>query len=219
MLKGAIFDMDGVLVNNIPVHNAAFRETARRYGVEFDPKALAEMSGMGNREIFQAIFPLSLVERDGWQALAREKEALYREIFAATLTPMPGLIDFLSSLQQAGVRIAVGTSAPGANMDFVFDGLGIRHFFDAIANGDMVRNAKPDPEIYTLAVSKLGLQPGECVVFEDAPMGIEAARRAGVRCVAVASSVPRAELEKTPGVIAVVENFVGLTEEKLKELV
>lgn len=218
MLKGVIFDMDGVLVDNLPVHTAAFTEIARRYGVDFQPNGVMRMSGMGNREIFRELFPTELVERVGWESLAREKEGLYREIFAATLIPMPGLVELLGELKTNGIRIAVGTSAPTANMDFVFDGLGIRHFFDAIANGDMVTNAKPDPEIYQLAVSKLGLAPQECIVFEDAPMGIEAARVAGVKCVALATSAPRSALEKTPGVVRIIDDFRGTTVDSLRDL-
>ncbi len=218
MFRGAIFDMDGVLVDSMPIHLKAFGATAARYGVDFQADKVMALSGMGNREFFRALFPADVLEQVGWQRLAQEKEALYREIFAAELAPMAGLMDFLNELRTAGIRIAVGTSAPTANMDFVFDGLGIRPFFDAIVNGDMVARTKPDPEIYTLAVSKLGLSADECLVFEDAVMGVEAARRAGVRCVALTSSVPEAILQQTPGISLIINDFRDVNVPRLQEL-
>ncbi len=218
MLKGVIFDMDGVLVDNMAVHMEAFTEIARRYGVGLDIKATLGMAGKGNGEIFEALFPAGIVHKAGVQALGDEKEAVYREIYAPKLAPVPGLIGFLDRLKAAGIRIAVGTSAPKANMDFVFDGLGIRRYFDVIVNGDMVARCKPDPEIYQVAAAELRLQPGECLVFEDALAGIEAARSAGIKVVALSTTLDEPVLDATPGVAMIIRDFTNLGTDKLQAL-
>ncbi len=218
MFKGAIFDMDGVLVDNMKIHMEAFAEIARRYGVPVDTYEVLGMAGKGNDEIFRVIFPADVVERFGTKSLGDEKEALYREIYAPLLTPTTGLIAFLDELKSHGVKIAVGTSACHENMDFVFDGLGIRRYFDAIVNIDMVTRAKPDPEIYLLALHELGLTGGECIVFEDAIAGIRAATAAGIKTVALSTSIPAETLRNTPGVSLVVPDFTGLNFSALSTL-
>ncbi len=210
MLKGVIFDMDGVLVDNMMVHMEAFTEMARRYGIAIDLKKTLGMAGKGNDEIFGALFPAETVAGVGSAALGAEKEAVYREIYAPRLAPTAGLIEFLYALKAAGIKIAVGTSAPKANMDFVFDGLGIRKYFDVIVNADMVTRCKPDPEIYQVALSKLGLESGECIVFEDALAGIQAARAAGIGIVALTTTIAKQILEKEPGVIMTIKDFTKL---------
>jgi beta-phosphoglucomutase family hydrolase len=211
MLKGVIFDMDGVLVDNMTVHEEAFAEIARRYGVKIDTREIVGLAGKGNDEIFGATFPAEIVQKVGSARLGEEKEAIYREIYAPRLTATAGLVPFLESLKAAGIKIAVGTSAIRANMDFVFDGLGIRKYFDAVVNADMVTRCKPDPEIYLTALRLLGISADECLVFEDATAGIEAAHAAGIGVVAIASTLPASTLETQPGVVMTVKDFTELT--------
>jgi beta-phosphoglucomutase family hydrolase len=218
MLKGAIFDMDGVLVDNMAIHMEAFAAIARRYGVAVNTYSVLGLAGKGNDEIFRQIFPADVVERVGTDALGAEKEAIYREMYAPLLKPAAGLIAFLDELRAHGVRIAVGTSAPTVNMDFVFDGLGIRHYFDAIVNVDMVRRAKPDPEIYLKALSELGLEGDECLVFEDAVAGVQAAHAAGVKVVALSTSIPAETLAAAPGVALVVADFTAIDFDRVNDL-
>ena len=122
--------------------------------------------------------PEEVIREKGLAALGDEKEAVYREIYAPEIEPMPGLVALLGKLRDAGIRCAVGSSGCRANVDFVLEKCDIESFFDAKINGDMVTRCKPDPEIYLTAAAALGLAPAECVVFEDAKAGIESARRA-----------------------------------------
>jgi beta-phosphoglucomutase family hydrolase len=218
MLKGVIFDMDGVLVDNMAVHQEAFAEMARRYGVKTDVSLLIGLAGKGNDEIFEVLFPADIIKRVGAERLGKEKEAVYREIYAPRLTATAGLVPFLDSLKSAGIKIAVGTSGIRANMDFVFDGLGIRHFFDAVVNADMVSHCKPNPEIYLVALRELGLDASECLVFEDATAGIQAAHTAGIGVVAIASTLPPATLETQPGVLLTTKDFTTLTAQTVSAL-
>ena len=179
MIKGAIFDMDGTLVANSPVHIRAFEIFCDRYGVRGWKEKLGGAFGRGNDDIMRLIMPEEVIREKGTAALGDEKEAIYREIYAPEIEPMPGLVALLDKLRDAGIRCAVGSSGCRANVDFVLEKCDIESFFDAKINGDMVTRCKPDPEIYLTAAAALGVAPADCVIFEDAKAGLEVARRAG----------------------------------------
>lgn len=218
MLKGILFDMDGVLVNNLEVHRQAFAEFFRRYGVDRTFEELNRVFGMGNDDIMGELMPRDIVERVGIRELGYEKEAIYREIYAPTITPQPGLLDLLAECDKHKTLCAVGSSGYKANVDFVLDKCNIRRYFSAIVAGDQVTRCKPDPEIYLTAAAKLGLEPKECVVFEDAEAGIEAAQRAGIKVVALATTFDRTFLEGCkPDYI--IDDFRDISIDKLREIV
>ena len=209
--------MDGVLVNNLDVHRQAFAEFFRRYGVERTFDELNRHFGRGNDDIMGELMPREIVERVGIRELGNQKEAIYREIYAPTITPQPGLVDFLGESEREGLRCAVGSSGFLANVDFVLDKCAIRRYFSAIVAGDQVTKCKPDPEIYLTAASKLGLEPSECIVFEDAEAGIEAGKRAGMVVVALATTFTREFLATTDADL-IVDDFRDVTVERLREL-
>lgn len=209
--------MDGVLVNNLEVHRAAFAEFFRRYGVERSFDELSRVFGKGNDDIMGELMPKEVVERVGIRELGYEKEAIYREIYAPIIEPQPGLLAFLAEAEEAGLRSAVGSSGYRVNVDFVLDKCRIRSYFEAIVAGDEVTRCKPDPEIYLTAAAKLGLKPEECVVFEDAEAGIEAAKRAGIKVVALATTFSREFLEGTEA-DAIVGDFREVSVKMLQQL-
>lgn len=190
MVKGVIFDMDGVLIDNRDVHFEAFMIFCKRHGFECDMEKLLPLFGKGNDEIIPALVPAEYIEKEGIQPLADEKEQIYREIISDKIAPAPGLITLLDDLKDNGIKCAVGSSGPTANVNFVLEKCGITGYFDSIANGDMVEHAKPDPAVFILAAEKMGLRPSECVVIEDAFAGIEAAHRAGCKVIAMATTYP-----------------------------
>lgn len=187
-LRGALFDMDGTLVDNSPVHVRAFEIFCARYGVTDWREKLDGAFGMGSDDIMRMLLPAEVIRTRGLKALADEKEAIYREIYAPDIRPVAGLRTLLERLRDAGIRCAVGSSGCRENVEFVLDRCGIAEFFEARISGDMVSRCKPDPEIYLKAAAALGLAPAECVVFEDAKAGIEAARRAGAGRIAVVAT-------------------------------
>ena len=217
MKKAALFDMDGTLVDNSPVHVRAFELFCARYGVTDWKAKLADSFGMGNDDIMRAVMPEEIIREKGIAALADEKEAIYREIYAPDIHPVEGLVELLERLRAAGVRCAVGTSGPKANMDFVLEKCAIGPYFDAKVSGDMVTRCKPDPEIYLKAAEALRLRPEECVVFEDARAGIEAGDRAGMKVVALATTLSREELERTAATL-VIDDFTQMSVERLRSL-
>lgn len=215
MLKGVIFDMDGVLVDNREAHIDAFAIFCERNGVPFERATLERYFGMGNDEIMPILLPAELIRRKGLDALAEEKEAIYREIYAATIEPVRGLVGFLHALRGAGIRTAVGSSGMKKNVDFVLERCGIADLFDAVVNGDMVTRRKPDPEIYLEAARLLGLEPSECVVIEDSLAGIESGHRAGSRVIALTTTFPR-EKVSTAHPEMIVADFTSLTPESVR---
>lgn len=218
MVKGVIFDMDGVLVNNMSVHFKAFAAMAERYnltaaeGVDF-----SHLNGRGNDDIINALFPPHIVAEKGVEALAQEKEALYREIYAPTIAPVAGLRELLAELQREGLRCAVGSSGPKVNVDFVLDRCHIEPYFDVRISGDMVTHCKPNPEIFLTAASHLGFAPEECVVFEDAKAGIAAAKSAGMKVIALTTTHTHDQLATAePDII--VEDFTEISLERISAL-
>lgn len=210
--------MDGVLVNNLEVHREAFAEFFRRYGVERTFDELNRVFGKGNDDIMGELMPREVVERVGIRELGYEKEAIYREIYAPRITPQLGLKAFLAACEEHGLKCAVGSSGYMANVDFVLDRCDIRRYFEATVAGDQVTRCKPDPEIYLTAAAKLGLEPCECIVFEDAEAGIEAAQRAGIKVVALATTFSREFLEGThPDMI--IDDFRDVTIADIRALV
>ena len=218
MLKGVLFDMDGVLVNNLEIHRQAFAEFFRRYGVERTFDELSRVFGKGNDDIMGELMPADVVERVGIRQLGYEKEAIYREIYAPIITPQSGLLAFLAECESEGLRSAVGSSGYKANVDFVLDKCNIRRYFEATVAGDEVTRCKPDPEIYLTAAAKLGLAPYECIVFEDAEAGIEAAKRAGMKVVALATTFDR-EFLATTDADMIIGDFRDISVEQLRTLV
>lgn len=215
MVKAALFDMDGVLVDNTAVHTRAFEIFCNRHSVSDWQQKLRGFYGMGNDDILRALLPATLIEQRGMQALALEKETIYREIYAPEIKPLEGLRSLLEHLRELGIRCAVGSSGCRDNVEFVLEHCHIGDFFEVRVSGDQVSRCKPDPEIYLTAAAQLGVDPAECVVFEDAEAGIEAATRAGVsHTIALATSLDETVL-RTTSARHVVPDFRFVTDEMI----
>jgi HAD superfamily hydrolase (TIGR01509 family) len=184
---GLIFDLDGVVVDSNPVHMVSWRIYLRRHGVEPPEDFEQRMYGLRNDDIVRDLFGTGLdpaeVDRRG-----TEKEALYREMMGPVLQEhlVPGVFSFLERHQ--GVPMAVATNGERANADFVLENGGMRRYFRVVVDGGQVSRPKPDPEIYFRTAALLGLPPVDCIVFEDSRAGVEAARAAGNRVVALTTT-------------------------------
>ncbi len=204
MKNSVIFDMDGVLVNNSAVHTEAFLIFCARHGIDIRPEELQGYFGKGNDEILPGVMKRNDMTSEEIARYADEKEAIYREIFADRIVLVKGLLPLLEQLKARGVKLAVGSSGPTANVNLVLEKTGIARFFDAVADGDMIRRAKPDPEVFLLAARKLNSRPEECLVFEDSFSGRDAARAAGMNVVGLATTYKR---ETMTGFDLVIDDF------------
>lgn len=182
--RAFIFDMDGTLVDNMRYHTAAWRILIEENGFEFNErKFMVETAGQTNREIIPSVFGAMPNER--LSQLALRKEELYRELYLPHRKPVDGLVEFLSSSRELGIKMAVSTAASPANMEFILDGLDLRKYFGALTTAADVRRGKPDPEIFLLSAARLGIDPKNSMVFEDAIFGFAAAKRAGMKVIGI----------------------------------
>jgi HAD superfamily hydrolase (TIGR01509 family) len=191
--RAVIFDLDGTIVDNMFLHAEAFAVFAERHGLPALTSAdRAKLDGRRNSEIFPVLFGREMAA-DEWQAYEHEKEELYRELSRGRLTLVAGLPALLDRLESRGMARALATSAPELNVAHTLNEVGLASAFPTIVRGDQVPRGKPAPDVFVEASRQLDVPPDDCVVFEDAPMGILAAQAAGMRVVAVTTSFSAAQ--------------------------
>jgi beta-phosphoglucomutase len=178
-----IFDLDGVVVDSMPVHTLAWQRYLKQLGVDREDVAV-RMHGRRNDEIVREFLGSDVPEQVVFEHGAA-KEQLYRSLMGEELTArlVPGVTRLLSRAQD--VPVALATNAEPANVAFVLEGAGLSRWFQVVTDGSQVENPKPAPDVYLLAAKKLGVAPRNCVVFEDSAVGITAARGAGMRVVGI----------------------------------
>ncbi|NJM15935.1 MAG: HAD family hydrolase [Bacteroidales bacterium] len=174
MSVSVIFDMDGTLVDNAKYHQQAFDMLCDRY--ERPRIQVHNFMGQTNHFIMGQIFRQKLTKEET-QLYAAEKEANYRELFGKEIKPVEGLMEWLETLSENNIPMAMATSAPKENVDFVLDRLFLRKYFAHIVDESMIEHGKPHPEIFLKAAQVLSAAPENCVVFEDALFGVEAGKK------------------------------------------
>ncbi len=211
-----IFDMDGVLVDSNPFHLQKWVDLLNEHNIPFDPKDLpGQVLGQRNDTAFRFFFGARLREED-IARLSEELEARFRRVFRPHARPLPGLEALIAECQRAGIPMAVASSAMAKNIEFIVEAIGFRPYLRCLVSGDDVSRPKPDPEIYLRTAEKMGLEPAGCVAFEDTFVGLKSAKRAGMKCVAIASTVPLQQLKNRADLA--VQSFEELTLERLRQL-
>lgn len=213
--KGVIFDMDGVLVNSYHAHYESWRILGRHHNQEITEQAFAATFGQTSREIIRGCWGNTISDEQVAQ-FDQEKEALYRDILRKHFPEMPGVNDLLTSLHDAGFSLAIGSSGPPENVQVVRQCLRVGGLFQASVNGMDVKHGKPEPDIFLAAARKLNLPPNRCAVVEDAPVGVEAARRAGMAVVAITGTVSREQLSAAD---LVIDDFAGLSPQMIDRII
>ncbi len=210
LTKAIIFDMDGTLVDNMGIHLDIWVDFLAVRGVTVTQEEFhRRTSGMRNPEIMRRFIDPNLTD-DQVLDLQEEKESLYRKLHAGHMEPMPGSIEFFEAAKAQGLKLAVATSAYRPNVDFTLDGLQIRPYFQTVISAEDVVNGKPNPDPFLLAAQQLGVAPEQCLVFEDAESGIEAARRAGMRAFYITSTTKPENVPNQPHIIGNAPNFNGV---------
>lgn len=195
--QAVLFDMDGVVVDNLTYHVDAWLLFCERKNIPLTREIFyRELNGMNSKDTFEWFYKREM-SRAEIEVLEEEKELIYRDFYRDHINPAAGLLAFLQTLRAHGIKTALATSAGPGNIDFILDGLGIRDQFDAIIGGAEVRKGKPDPEIYVKAASLVGVEPAQCWVIEDSLQGIAAGQSAGMRVVGISTSHSPAELAHT----------------------
>lgn len=216
---GFLFDMDGTIADTMPFHLQAWMDLLGELGIRTSPKEfLRKTSGKMNHQILGGVLGMSLSDGE----LARfeaKKESRFRELCRARLRPIRGLADFLVASRRLNVALAVATAAGKENRDLVLEGLGIASDFRVVIGAEDVRNGKPDPEIFLRAAEGLRIEPSRCVVFEDALAGVEAAGRAGMKAVALTTSLDAQEFLGHPAVIRTAKDYRPLRPQALADAV
>lgn len=196
-----IFDMDGTLVDNNPYHVKAWQAFYQKRGRELlidDYKQ--NINGRVAKDIFPYIFQREITPEEV-QVLSDEKESLYRELYKPHIKPIDGLVPFLKELQSAGLPMAIATSGLPVNIDFLFEHLIIKEYFNSIVDASQITNGKPHPEIFLKAAQSINADPTNCVAFEDSVSGIAAAKAAGMKVVALTTMQQRPFIEQADIII------------------
>ena len=195
--RALIFDMDGVLVDNLHFHLQSWIEFCANHGILITPDEFqSKMFGGTNKVLMERVFrrPLSKKEHDFY---TNEKESLYRLLYEPHIIPLPGIRNFILAARKAGIMTAVATAGPKDNLSFVLQKTRMEGLFDVTLDDSDVKKGKPDPEIYLFTLAALKLSANECLVFEDSIMGVQAAQAAGIRVVGVTTSLDSQSLSHT----------------------
>ena len=205
-----LFDLDGTLIDSMPLHQRAWARWFAERGtpLDEDPRFFATTAGRTNAEILADLFPTnSEAERD---AMAEAREAMYREEAVLKLQAIAGGLALLVKARQRGLKLAVCTAAPPANIAIAFARFGLGEHVDTVTSPADGLRGKPHPDIFEEAARRLGTAPARCLVFEDAPLGVEAARRAGMQAIALTTTLSADAFSAFPNLVTTVPDFTAL---------
>ena len=215
MLRGVVFDMDGVVINSHPMHRAAWRTFLQALGRTTTDAELDVILDGGKREEILKHFLGELTPEQIIEYGKRKDEILRNH--GSPPEPMTGIIELLEDLHAAGIRLALATSATRHRVARTLQELNLAHYFQTVVTGDDVEMGKPDPAIYMAAALRMGEMPEHLLAVEDAVSGVRSARLAGLRCAAIAHN-GRAESLRRAGADPIVEDFRSLSVTKLRNL-
>ncbi len=204
--KAFLFDLNGTMINDMPYHIEAWHKVMNGLGADMSMEKMKKECYGKNEEILERIFP-GRFSREEKNKIGLAKEQKYQEDYRPQLKLIKGLDDFLKQSRKAGIKMAIGTAAIMYNVDFVVDGLGIRHYFEALVSADQVTKSKPDPETWLSCAETLGVSATECLVFEDVPKGVESAQRAGMDCVVITTLHNKEDFSNFQNVAAFISHY------------
>lgn len=204
--KALLFDLNGTMIDDMPYHIKAWYRILNELGAAISMEETKQQCYGKNHELLERIFPgrFSVEEKD---KLSLEKEKQYQAEFRKHLKLIDGLEPFLNKAADEGKKMAIGSAAIRFNIDFVLDGLNIRHYFDTIVCADDVAISKPDPETWLQCASELGESPAECLVFEDTPKGVESASNAGMDSLVVTTLHKENEFNSYNNVVRFIADY------------
>ena len=204
--KAFLFDLNGTMIDDMQYHVKAWYRIFNELGAGISMERMKEECYGKNDEVIERILPERFTEEEKTK-MSFEKERAYQKAFKPQLKLIDGLDVFLEKAYQKGIKMAIGSAAIMFNIDFVLDGLNIRKYFSAIVSADDVSHSKPDPETYLKCAEALNVQPKDCIVFEDAPKGVESAENAGMRSVVLTLLHEQHEFDQYKSIVAFGKNY------------
>jgi len=205
-----LWDMDGVISDSYSFHFAAWQETFAKRGIKFTKEDFTQLFGTRNDLIVRSVIGRKFPKRDV-KIIVQEKEETFRRKAMGKIKPFPGVVRLLNALKKGNFKLGLVSSAPKENIGLVLSELNFAGIFNCIVSGQEVSESKPSPQIYLLAAKKLEVPPNDCVVIEDSPSGVKAAKTAGMRCLAITNTHPRQKLAEADRVADSLENVDLIT--------
>lgn len=217
-MKAFIFDLNGTMIDDMIYHTKAWQTLLNdELGGNFTWEEVKPQMYGKNPEVLVRMFGPDRFTLDEMNRLSLEKEKKYQVEFLPHLALLPGLAEFMEKAYQQGIPMAIGSAAIPFNIDFVLDGLNIRHYFKTIVSADDVVLSKPHPETYLKAAELLGVVPTDCIVFEDVPKGAEAAANAGMKAVVLTTTHEQHEFNYLQNILYFAKDFEDDAVRKLLE--
>jgi len=208
--KAFLFDLNGTMINDMEYHLQVWYDVlVNELGSTLTLEGVRSNMYGKNDELFVRVFGPDKFTKQQMDEIAHRKEVKYQELYKPHLRLIDGLTEFLQQARAAGIKMAIGSAAIPFNIDFVLDNLNIRHFFSAIVSADDVVESKPHPEVFLKGAYLLGVDPAQCIVFEDAPKGVEAAARAGMKSVAITTLHAGHEFKGLSNILFFAQDYTG----------
>ncbi|QXU44093.1 HAD family phosphatase [Pedobacter sp. D749] len=206
--KALLFDLNGTMINDMEYHTLAWYSIMTEdLGAALNYESVKKEMYGKNHEVMERVFGKDKFSPAEIERLSADKEKRYQEGYLPHLALIAGLDNFLERAKTAQIPMAIGSAAIPFNIDFVVDGLNIRHYLDAIVSADDVQMSKPDPETFLKAAAALGVAPADCLVFEDAPKGVESALNAGMKCLVLTTTHSLEEFDGYPNILGYITDY------------
>lgn len=199
--KAFLFDLNGTMIDDMDYHVKAWHRIFNDLGANISMEKMKEECYGKNHEVIERILPGRFSEEEKTE-MSFAKETAYQKAFKPHLRLIDGLDVFLEAAYKQNIKMAIGSAAIMFNIDFVLDGLNIRKYFTSIISADDVTRSKPDPETYLKCAESLNVSPKDCIVFEDAPKGVESAQNAGMRSVVLTILHEQHEFNQYKNIVA-----------------
>lgn len=207
-IKAILFDLNGTMIDDMAFHTIAWRDILNNdLKANLTEEEVKKQMYGKNEEVLARIFGQGHFSEEEAKDISVEKEKRYQRAFLPHLKLIEGLDVFLAFAQSKNIPMAIGSAAIPFNIDFVLDNLHIRHYFSAIVSADDVKMSKPDPETFTKAAALLHTSPENCIVFEDAPKGVEAAENAGMKSIVLTTMHTEDEFTRYNNIAGFIKNY------------
>jgi beta-phosphoglucomutase len=211
--KAFIFDLNGTMIDDMAYHIQAWHQILNYFGAKLSYEEVKAQCYGKNDELLDRIFPGRFSDKEK-ENISLEKERRYQQEFRPRMKLIQGLDRLLKTTYTNNIKMAIGSAAIRFNIDFVLDGLNIRNYFGSIVSADDVVKSKPDPETYLRCADELKLRPQDCIVFEDAPKGVEAAANANMKAVVITTMNKESEFSQFDNILTFINDYSKLGVER-----